>query len=246
MRRILFILLFLPLFANGQFLINSYRHASGGGAPSYPTTNLRSAHFGDVGVTHSSNNVSSWADQSGNGRNFTQGTGANQPNWDGSAGITFNGSSDYLSMSYTVTQEANVYMVVEYIGTAAQQILGGTFENIYWGRDGGDILTIASNSGGGLLQTTATMGTENIKYLVSFTANNASSSAQINANTATTGSLSYSGNFGTTLRIGCFFLSGSPFLYGNFKLYAILIYGSQTSGEKADTKTYLNNKYSIY
>lgn len=217
-----------------------------GGGSSYPTTNLRSAHFGDVGVTQSSNNVSSWADQSGNGRNFTQGTGANQPNWDGSAGITFNGSSDYLSMSYTVTQEANIYLVVEFIGSSAQQIIGGTFENIYFGRDGGDIFTLASNSGGGLLQTTATMPNENQKYMISFTANNASSSIQINNATATTGSISYSGNFGTTFRLGCFFLGGSPFLYGNFKIFAIMIYGSQTSGEKADTKTYLNGKYSIY
>ena len=59
----------------------------------------------DVGVTTSSGAVTSWADQSGNSNNATQGTGANRPTLvTGSANsgvlpsISFNGSSHYLTL----------------------------------------------------------------------------------------------------------------------------------------------------
>lgn len=249
MKRLIHILLFLPLFANGQIVLNSYTFAaSGGGGGSLPTTNLRSSHFGDVGVTQSSNNVSSWADQSGNSRNWTMATGGNQPDWDGSAGITFNGSTDYLQMSYTNTQESNIYIVVEFKSNTATQLFFGQLETIYAGRGTGDVLTMGANAlgGGGSFATSATMPNENQKYLISITANNASSSLQINNNTATSGSIAYSGNFGTSLYLGATFFEGAPYAYGNVKIYAIVVYGSQSSGDKASTKSYLNSKYSIY
>lgn len=244
--RILLILLFWFNTSNAQLMCNGWRFA--GGAPTLPTTNLRSSHFGDVGVTQSSNNVSSWADQSGNSRNWTQGTGGNQPDWDGSAGITFNGSSDYLQMSYTNTQESNIYIVVEFKSNTATQLFFGQLETIYAGRGTGDVFAIGADvfGGGGNFATTATAPNENQKYLISITANNASSSVQINNNTASTGSLAYSGNFGTTMYLGATFTSGSPYAYGNVKIYAIVIYGAQSSGDKASTKSYLNNKYTIY
>lgn len=219
-----------------------------GGSPSLPTTNLRSLHYGDTGITYSSNNVSSWADQSGNSRNWVQVTGGKQPDWDGSAGITFNGTTDYLQMSYTLTQEANIYLVVEFKNNTAAQLMGSDLSTIYFGRGSGDVLTAGANAlgGGGSFATSATMPNENQKYLISFTANNASSSLQINNNTPTTGSLSYSGNFGTTLYLGGTMLEGSEYLFANIKVYSVAIYGSQTSGEKSDTKAALNSKYSIY
>jgi hypothetical protein len=151
-------------------------------------------------------------------------------------------------MSYTLTQEANIYVVVEFLSNTTSQLLGSDLATIYFGRGSGDVLAVGANAlgGGGSFATTATIPNENQKYLISFTANNASSSLQINANTATTGSLGYSGNFGTTLYLGLTMLEGSPYAYANIKIHAILIYGSQTSGEKTDTKAYLNNKYSIY
>jgi hypothetical protein len=67
-----------------------------GGATTIPTAGLMGWWKADVGVTKDgSNKVSAWADQSGNGRNFTQPTTGNQPLWQASIknalpGIQFN------------------------------------------------------------------------------------------------------------------------------------------------------------
>lgn len=56
----------------------------------------------DLGITLNGSNVSSWADQSGNGRDFTQGTAAAQPAYVSSGGaknrpyLDFDGVNDYL------------------------------------------------------------------------------------------------------------------------------------------------------
>lgn len=246
--RILLILTLWCSTVNAQRLLcNGWRYASG--APTLPTTNLRGAFFGDNGVTHSSNNVSAWTKLSGTGMgDWTQSTSGNRPDWDGSAGITFNGTSDFLQNTYTYTQEANMYFVVEFKSNTASQFFGGQLETVYWGRSTGDVIAMGANAlgGGSSFSSSATAPTENQKYLISITVNNASSSIQINNNSATTGSIGYSGNFGTVQYLGATMYEGAPYLYGNVKIYAAVYFGSQTSGEKADTKTYLNYKYSIY
>lgn len=59
----------------------------------------------DLGVTHVANAVSTWADQSGNGRDFTQGVGAARPTLQSTGGpssqacIDFDGTNDLATAS---------------------------------------------------------------------------------------------------------------------------------------------------
>ena len=55
------------------------RWAGNSSANSLPTANLEALFYADTGVTTASGVSSVWADQSGLGHNFLQGTGANQP-----------------------------------------------------------------------------------------------------------------------------------------------------------------------
>jgi hypothetical protein len=84
------------------------RVTSAGAAPppSTPATilgaNLLVWLRSDLGVTESGGVVSTWADQSGNGHNFTQGTAANRPAYNATGGpnstpsILFDGANDGL------------------------------------------------------------------------------------------------------------------------------------------------------
>jgi len=77
----------------------------------------------DVGVTSSAGAVSAWADQSGNGNNATQSTGANKPTLTtGSVNsgvlpsISFNGTSSYLSLPTgfaNLTAGASAFIVLK-------------------------------------------------------------------------------------------------------------------------------------
>lgn len=78
-----------------------------------PTANLVSRVVGSLGVTASSGKVSRWADQSGNGADWVQATGAQQPTFNSSSingkpGLTWNGS---CGMSTTATFPAGAWTV---------------------------------------------------------------------------------------------------------------------------------------
>jgi hypothetical protein len=64
-----------------------------------------------VGITESSNAVSSWADQSGNGRDVTQSTASAKPTLQAGGAILFDGTADYLqSAGFTLNQPLTIYV----------------------------------------------------------------------------------------------------------------------------------------
>lgn len=125
---------FLPAgLANvGNFLRDGSGSGFGpdlGGSPFHPL-NLSPALWlkGDAGITLDAGNVSSWADQSGNGRDFTQSDGGKRPTTDaGLDGVTATvwiAGQILTNAGFAQTDAWTVYAVAE-VGGGGTQILGG-------------------------------------------------------------------------------------------------------------------------
>jgi hypothetical protein len=99
-----------PLLATPQlYLISDWSTAAGPNTVRFnsviTSVTVLQCVQSDVGVTLNAGNVSAWADQSGQAKNYSQGTGANQPalitssNLSGLPVIRFDGSTDNLNSS---------------------------------------------------------------------------------------------------------------------------------------------------
>jgi hypothetical protein len=248
MKRLLYILLFLPLFANGQMIINSYQFASGGGGGgSFPTTNQLFAFEADFGVTHSSNVVSAWDDKSVNNRDALQSSSSNRPDWNGTDAISFViANSDYLTISYAPTLPLNIYMVVRMNDLGSQSYLWGELGSFFCAFDGASDKIGVTDGSNTIYMPTAVANTSTY-YLIHIhieSGTNASYLA-VNNGSNTTGTLS-SGPFTSPFYLGTLKFSGGPFGYGSFTLKSIMGYGTQNSTDIANTKAAFNTKYSLY
>lgn len=118
----------------------------------------------DQGITESSGAVSQWNDLSVNGHHLPQGTGANQPIWGATSGpngtpaVTFDGSNDYLSTTFTnVAQPYHAFVVMKTlaIATGNQGYFtgAGSNERILYGRTSNTVSSFM-NSGSVILDFT--------------------------------------------------------------------------------------------
>ena len=80
-----------------------------------------------VGVTSSGGFASAWADQSGNGNDLLQATGTNQPAYDGSAILTFDGIDNFMKcVAFTLNQPEQVSMLFSQVSwTSADSLFDG-------------------------------------------------------------------------------------------------------------------------
>lgn len=81
-----------------------------------PTTNMVAWFRKGVGITSSGGLVSAWADQSGNGRNYTQATGSAQPTLQAGGTILFDGTSDFIKTAgFTLNQPWTRYLRIKQV-----------------------------------------------------------------------------------------------------------------------------------
>jgi hypothetical protein len=109
----------------------------GGGAAFSPLAlpNLAAWYRADRGVTLNGSTVSAWADQSGNGRTLSQGTGSAQPTFTASgigsqAALSFDGG-DYMdcaaaTFGAALTQPTTIYLVGYTAQDATRVLIDGT------------------------------------------------------------------------------------------------------------------------
>jgi hypothetical protein len=127
---------------NFSQLIATYQPAPSG-AVDPPATGLLARWRADLGVTLTSSAVSTWADQSGNGRNLTQGTAGNRPTVtagaiNGHPAIAFTTDQFLENLSFNLSQPFSVVCVArpDTADTTWHVIVGDatgfTYTNFAW------------------------------------------------------------------------------------------------------------------
>jgi hypothetical protein len=207
-----------------------------------PTSGLWADWDATAGITHSSNRVSVWADQSGNGRDLSQPTAGNQPLWNGTDAINFQGSRiDALNIATTIAQRFTVYIIAQVNvttnGDAAQMMIdaNGNLFMLVTRTAGVNNMQAYGNSFGSLLTSTASV-TNSTYYMFKGDYNGGSSAITTNA-TVTSGSLG-SNTTGSPLFVGYF---GSNTT--SFDVKRILMY--QGTHNATDVATYLTSTYGV-
>lgn len=204
-------------------------------SPSCITSNLAAAYLFNTGITVTGSGVSSWADQSGNGRNLLQGTDTNRPAKQSDGSILFDGVDNFLTTgAFTLNQPETVYLL-------AKQITWSLNEVIFDGFGGNRMALIQSattpnvriNAGSGTSENTAL--TLDTYAAIGGVFNGASSSLTINTTTVT-------GNVGAGNGGGFILGSGDGFGHSNIQVKTALIYSAaHTSTQIADNINYLTN-----
>lgn len=150
-----------------------------------------------VGQTVTGSGVSTWADQSGNGRDLLQGTDANRPALQGDGTVLFDGTNHFMKCSaFTLNQPTTVYILGKQITwTSTDQWYDGNAANT------GKISQVgvspnlrATSDGVTVLDSNPDLALDTYG-IVTVVFNGASSLIRVNSNAAVTGDLG-AGNMG--------------------------------------------------
>jgi hypothetical protein len=220
-----------------------------GDSPSFDVLSLSPTLWLDASdetsITESGGSVSQWDDKSGNGYNLTQGTGTAQPatgtrTVNGLNVLDFDGSDYLTNASITTSQPASMFVVCEFDSTSGYK----------WLIDGNNVTdrqavfqaeTKASIFAG--TEVASTSGTINLNPQIwAATFDGASSSLRIDGQVAVSGDAGT--NVLTGLNVGAYYTQGTYFLDGAVA-EIIIVDGSLTAQQIADTETYLAAKWGI-
>jgi hypothetical protein len=199
-----------------------------------------------VSLTNTGNILATaWADQSGNGRNFSQNTEA-FPYYVTISGKSFvnfysntsivNGSGIWTSSSYVGT----ILIVARFVSSNSTSILFLHEDYFYFNRGTGttNAFSLANDGDSGTIATSSNVNANNnANYILGTTFNGASASLYLNGSSAGTGSI---GDFAGGANM---FIGGGE----SSNIAEVVIYDRVlTTGERQQVEAYLNTKYAIY
>lgn len=196
-----------------------------------PLTNLAAWYKKGTGQTDAGGGAcSAWADQSGNGFNMVQATGANQPAIQGDGTLLFDGTSDRLTATGLagLSQPFTIYFRVKQISWTGNDMLWAADSQTIFSRQIGSSPAIALADGSNSLSSSSlalsTWGS------IAQVANGGSSSMRVGANSPVTGSMT--GSIGIGLSLCSYGASG---LNGNFQIAEVLVYNVAHNSTQQDT-----------
>ncbi len=231
-------------------------------APGDQSTNLQVWLRADAGVTQSSNSVSSWADQSGNGNDATEATATEQPFYvsddlNGNPMILFDGINDRLDGTGFYSHD--IYIVVDpvqnYNSTSGDDAILGLNSTDFYGIFFGshttnltdEVLTYSDNTGTYRSGVTGTTITYKDPMIINFRVNAGATNQELFIDGAGI-TTSVSGTFGTLSNVaytlGVRGSGGADFLDG--AIGEIVNYSARLSdANRRDVTSYLALKYGI-
>ena len=195
------------------------------------------------GVTRSGSNVTAWLDQSGNSRDLLQGTTLSQSTYipsllNGLGGIRFDGSNDFLSRSFSLSQPLTYFMVVKYVTVVANSACFFGYTNVgnrprLYNLGGSYYAYAGAGITGGTVDT-------NPHYMqVEF--NGTSGVVREDGSTVASGDIGTNATDGLTVARNP---AGSQ--YGNIEAYELFIYNNILSAnDSATANGYLKKKWGL-
>lgn len=205
----------------------------------------RAAHFdAAVGITESGGFASAWADQSGNGRNLLQATGANQPAYDTTGGIPsliFDGLTHYMKTApFTLNQPTMVYLVAKQLAWGNRYLHDGNTTDslvLYQNTASPQLALYAGSFSGN--NSNATVGS---KVVISELFNGASSAIGVNMTAEVTSGDVGAGNAGG-FTLGA---NPNPGSYANIQVYEVIIYNvAHDAATRANIRRALMSKHGV-
>ncbi len=229
-----------------SFLLNPYRF----GSVAFPTiASLYARYRADLGITISTG-VSNWADQSGNSRDLSQGTGGNQPTlvsagFNGYDYIQFDGSNDFLSRVQALVQPIHVFIAfIADTWTASDAVI--SFRDA--SSDPSDLRVAQVTSTPQIKQIGSSTGntvspTLGSRYLLQSFFSGASSFQALNNDAAVTGTTV--NNDATHFILGASGLGGGN--AGDINVAELVIFNAEVTGaDLTALKTYFNSRYALW
>ena len=183
---------------------------------------------------------SAWVDQSGNGRNLTQGTATNQPAIQSDGSLLFDGADNYMQAGFTLAQPYTVYLAFLPVSfTNADQIYSGVAADTGVLLQSGVTPTLALFAGSAVTNSISGPAV-GARGVITAVFNGASSITQFNGGADVTGNPGATAPDGITL--GCNFNASGAF--SNIQAWELLIRsGMDNAATRLQIQQYLANKY---